>query len=248
MYRFSARGKAFFLLSTVRGTVLLSALWFSPDRGYAESKGDRVLHALEQHVRARISNPENPKAAEIKIVPYDSEASTAKGRFKTIIVRSSPAKIKHVPIEEINLRADDVTIDVDQLLKKDDLDTKKSGKTTVEGTVSADNLNALFAGGKATHDMNLKARFEDGKVKISGYWKLFMFKGPIQTVGRLILTKKNTLDFEMDSLKINNREAPKSVKDQFMERLNPVVQFDDIPFRPKITTLTFKGDKVFVST
>lgn len=219
-----------------------------PQRTYGASQGEQVIANLGGKLRWRFTNPQDPKGAEVKIIPYEDPKNSAKGRFKTIILRSTPAAIKKMPVESIDMRADDVTIDVTRLFKNDEIATVKCAKTRLEAVVSEDNLNTLFARGKSTKDMHLKASFVDGKVRITGQWKLFMFKGPIETVGKLALTKDNNLNFDMESLKMNNAEAPDSVKKQFMSRINPVVEFSDLPFQPKVSTITFRGHKVHVST
>jgi len=223
-------------------------LMLSEVRVSAKTTAELVVEKVENKIRSRFTNPENPKQAEIKIIPYENEALTAQGRLKTVVIRSTPAMIKKVPAEQISMRADDVRIDVKRLLKEDDLVTISTARTEVEAIISESNLDALFARGRHTKDMKLKTKFEDGKVRISGYWKLFMFKGPIETVGRLVITPDNNLNYELDSLKLNDREAPASVKKQFMQRLNPVVEFNDLPFKPRIRSIKFKGDKVYVST
>jgi len=217
-------------------------------RALGKSTADLVLGRLEAKIRTGFTNPENPKSAEIKIIPYDNTALAGEGRLKAVVIRSAPAMIKKVPAEEIDMRADDVRIDVKKLLKDDDIVTISTARTRLNAIISESNLDSLFARGRSTKDMKLKTKFDGGKVTISGTWKLFMFKGPIRTVGKLAVTADNNLNYELESLKLNHAEAPASLKKQFMQRLNPVVEFSDMPFKPKVQSIAFKGSKVYVST
>lgn len=207
----------------------------------------QVVEALEKSLRKFIVNPSASGAVTIKILPQ-STAATTKGRFKEVEIRSEPAKIKgKIPLEEINLTARDVVVEVDRLLKEGDIATTSVGDTTLRAVFSEEGLTSMLSRGKSTRDMNMKVKFLDSKVHVTGNWKLWVFKGPFETTGALWAQNKRYLNIKLETLKINRREAIPAMKTKFEETVNPLVDFEDLPFKPKVKSLRFQDNLCIVS-
>jgi uncharacterized protein YpmS len=113
--------------------------------------------------------------------------------------------------------------------------------------MTATQFTSFLAKGKHTKDMNIKVKFENEKLRVTGNWKLFLFSGPIDTVGRLVVAKNDEIHFKVESLKLNGIGAPRSLINKFEEKVNPVIDSKDLPLNPPINAVRFKGDTLVVT-
>lgn len=213
----------------------------TPTLGAADKK---VAQQVEAILRARVSSPN--KSLKMVVKPTSKSRD---GYFSEVIVEGKPVQIKKLSVSEFSLRAKDVRISLAGL-KEQKIRTLQSN-TRFHAVVTEDDLTQMFARGKHTRAMALKVKYlKDPNygdvIQVSGNWKWTWFSGPVIGVGKLRVTKENQVYADILSLKLNGSEVPTFVRNKFSSSLNPVLDYDDVPFQPRFRTLTVQGKKAIL--
>jgi hypothetical protein len=210
-----------------------------------KAKAQEVSAKLEKILRHRIKSPGGQ--LQLKIVP---STRADLGYFKEIFIAAKPAQIKRRRFSELTLHARNVRISPSALLADDDPGiVTLSSQTSMRAVVTEDELTAALAKGRDSADKGLRVKFVgDGRLRVTGMWKWNWFSGPMDALGKLHLGPGHTVVADIQSLKLNGREVPQAVKNKFSERINPLVDYTDLPFRPPFKTLRFVGGKAVITT
>lgn len=229
------------ILAVVIGSVL-SPPPFSPSKFAiaASQSSARVTKALEDYLRDRISSPGGK--LELKITPGKK---ADQGYFTEVLIVARPAKIKKRQFSLLRLRAKNLHINPHALLKNNELETISS-QTTLYAEVTAQELTKALASGKESSVMNLKVTFKGDLIQVSGNYNWGIFSGPFIATGKLRLASGHQIVADIQSLKINGFEAPALIKNKFSERINPLIDYTDLPFKPPFRKLVIKGNKAIV--
>jgi len=207
-----------------------------------DAQGQRVIAALSKFLRGRVTNP-NGKL-QLKLVPT---ARVAEGYFSEIYMAGHPAQIKKLHLSELVMRARNVHINVPHLMQTGRLQTFTSN-TSLRAVISEGDLTNLLAKGKHSKDMGLKVKYVKhptwGDVMhVTGKLNWTLINGPVSGYGKLKLMPGHQVHLEILSMQLRGHEVPAFIKNQFMNKVNPVVEYDDLPFRPKIKALKVQGGK-----
>ena len=230
-----------FILAVGIGSVL-SPPPFSPAQIAiaASQSGARVTQALENYLRKRITSPGGK--LELKITP---SKKADQGYFTEVLIVARPARIKKRQFSLLRLRATNLHIDPNALLEDNDLDTLSS-TTTLYAEVTSQELTKALASGKESSVMNLKVNFKGDSIQVSGNYNWGMFSGPFTATGKLRLASGHQIVADIQSLQINGFEAPAFIKSKFSERVNPLIDYTDLPFKPPFRKLVIQGNKAIV--
>ena len=153
------------------------------------------------------------------------------------------ARLRH----EVN-GGSEAKVDVEKLMKENDLEFVSAKSQSIHAVATPEDFSFMLAKGKDTKHMKLRVKFGDNKIHVTGNWKLYVFQGPMDLVGKFRLRNSEQVDLIVDSLKINDRSAPPSVIRQFEEKLNPLMDTSDFPFRPKLRTVKIEGQHLILSS
>ena len=215
--------------------------------GVCDPKADdnKVPQRVEKILRERVISPTN----NLKLV-LKPGARAAEGYFDEIIVEGQPVRIKKLRIAEFSVHAKDVRISVPGLAEGKIRTIKAT--TKMRAVVTEDDLTAMLALGKSTATMGLKVKYlkdkEHGDVmQVTGNWAWSWFSGPIVGLGKLRVTDDNKVFADILSLKLNGREVPGFVKSKFSEKLNPVLDYNDVPFQPRFRSLKVEGPRAILN-
>jgi hypothetical protein len=209
-----------------------------------QARAQEITSKLEHALRDRIKSPGGH--LQLKIVPG---ARADLGYFTEVFIAAKPAQIKRRRFSELTLRARNVRVSPAALLADHSRIVTITSQTTMRAVVTEDELTAALAKGRDSADKGLRVQFAgSGKVRVTGTWKWSWFSGPMDAVGKLRLGSGHTVVADIQTLKLNGREVPQALKNQFSQRINPLVDYTDLPFRPPFKTLRFAGDKAIIST
>lgn len=229
------------------GAVWLPRLWTAqaappsatPAPVVLDAQGKRVTAALTRVLHERITG----QNMQLRVVP---SARAGAGYFSEVYIAARPGKIKDLPVTELALRSRNVRLDVARLLQHNKVDTF-AATTTLRAVITENDLDRMFAQGKHTASMNLKAKFLGNRLRVAGNWSWALLSGPVVAVGRLYLAPGNKVDVEVISLKLNGAEVPQFVKNKFSDRLNPLMDYNDVPFRPRFKGVKVIGDRAIIT-
>jgi len=218
------------------GAVLLVLSGALPARA---ADGKTVVRALETALRAKIKSPNGTLKISVK-----PSARAGEGYFSEIKISARPAQIKKFRFSELALTARDVRIDVNKLLRNQEIITLQT-KTQLRAKVSEADLTRVLAQGKSTAPLSLKVKFLKDRIRIAGNWNWTWFRGPVVGVGKLRVASSQ-LYFDLISLRLNNREVPSALRDKVDARLNPILDYRDLPFQPRFRAVKFNGSSATI--
>jgi hypothetical protein len=206
-----------------------------------KAKGQQVTAELERLLRQRVSSPGGKLT--LRLTPG---ARADRGEFTEIFATGRPAQVRKLRITEMTLRARNVRISPTALLQQKEIRTLTSD-TSLRAVVTEDDLTNLLARGKHTREMGLKIKFNGDRIRVAGNFHWGWFSGPVVGVGKLRLGSNYKVYFDIVSLQLNGAEVPAFIKGKFSDRINPVIDYEDIPFRPRFKSLQFNGKSAILT-
>jgi hypothetical protein len=160
----------------------------------------------------------------------------------------APAQLKKkLRVTEFDLDAKNVHLDVASLWNGNRVKTFQSN-TKLRAVITEDDFTDMLAQGKHTQGMNLKVRFLGDKLSVTGNLNYTLINGPIQGLGKLRMVPGHKIYLDILSLKLRGVEVPLFVKNQFAGHINPVIDYDDLPFNPPFKGVRVVGKKAILST
>ncbi len=206
----------------------------------------QIVQALEQLLRRDVTNPKDANGVHIRIVPASSD-ETAKGKLRLVEIVSKPAKIKGVFLREFRGLAVEPVVNVQALLKEGKLKTVSVKESVVEGVMDAESLEQMFAQGKSTSPMNIQVQItDDGRAVLRGKLNLLRIPNPFEAICR-VEPGKDGLYVRIDELKVNGVPAPGFLRSKLEEKVNPIVERDDLPFHPEIKTVRIHHQIIYIN-
>lgn len=206
-----------------------------------------VTAHLVRFLNRRISSPGGKMTLVVKAAPRADL-----GFFNDIYIAGRPLLIKKLRVSDFSLFAHNVRLDPRALLRADHRDiVTLSAQTKARAVISESDLTWMFAQGNTSKEMNLRAKFIGNQIRVSGNWNWGWFSGPVVVQGKLRLMKSgggNQVWCDISSLKLNGAEVPTFLRNKFSDKLNPLISYDELPFKPNIRTLTFRNAKMIIST
>ena len=232
-------------LASVAGLclVLAAGAWQIQAAPVLDAADKRVVNRVETLLKGIIQNP-NGGAINIKLVPTDR---ASEGFFSSVTISGKPVKLKKLFVSEAYLSAKNVRVQVPMLWGKNKIRTTKS-QTKMRVVISEDDLTKTLSQGRHTRDMNLQVKFEGDKMRVTGQLNYTLLNGPVVGTARLRQTGDRKVFLDILSLKLRGVEVPAFVKNQFSSRINPVIDYRDLPFNPPFKTLKVVGTKAYLST
>lgn len=214
-----------------------------PVKPLTDAAGQRVAQALERVLRSRVSSPGGRLGLLIR-----PTMRSRQGFFSLIAVSGRPARVRKLQVSELDLKAREVQIDVPALMNQGKVRTLAS-KTSLRAVISEDDVTQLLARGKSTRDMGLRVRFNpDGSLRVTGNLNYTLLNGPIAGLARLRVGSDYKVNLDITSLQLRGAEVPSFVRQQLMSRVNPVIDYEDVPFRPRIGSLSIQGTRAVLRT
>ena len=206
-------------------------------------QAQRVTSQVTSLLRNLVKNPTGG-GVNISIVP---NARAGEGYFDRISIKGAPLKFKKLYVSEFALDARNVKINVPDLYSVGKIRTSRS-TTTLRAVISEDDLTKMLASSKSTRSMGLRVKYVGDKMRVTGNLNYGLVNGPVTGVAKLRQGGDHKVYLDILSLKLRGVEAPGFVKNQFSNRINPVIDYKDLPFNPPFKTLKIVGNKAYLST
>jgi hypothetical protein len=208
-----------------------------------QQRAQQVTSALTTFLRKRVKSP----TGKLQLVVRPGARADA-GHFSEIYIAGNPASVKKLRVSELAMRARNVRINVPELMKSENKELETiSSQTSLRIVVTEKDLESMLARGKTTGSMGLRVKYLEDRMQISGNVNYAMLNGPVVGTGRLRLAADHKVYLDILSLKLNGAEAPPFIKQRFSERINPLISYDELPFRPRFKSLKFVGNKAILS-
>ena len=208
-----------------------------------DANDKKVTAQVESLLRRLVKNP-NGGGVNISVVP---NVRASQGYFDRISIKGAPLKFKKLYVSEFALDARNVKINVPDLTSAKKIRTSRS-TTTLRAVISEDDLTRMLASGKNTRSMGLRVKYVGDKMRVTGNLNYGLINGPVTGLAKLRQGANHKVYLDILSLKLRGVESPGFVKNQFSNRINPVIDYRDLPFNPPFKTLKVVGNKAYLST
>ena len=215
----------------------------APAAPVLDAQDKRVTSQITSMLRNLIKNP-NGGGVNIAVVP---NARASEGYFDRISIKGAPLRFKKLYLSEFALDARNVKIDVPALYNLRKIRTSRS-TTTLRAVISEDDLTKMLASSKSTKSMGLKVKYVGDKMRVTGNLNYGLVNGPVTGLAKLRQGANHKVYLDIISLQLRGVEAPGFVKNQFYNRINPIIDYQDLPFNPPFRTLKIVGNKAYLST
>ncbi len=208
------------------------------------AKAQQVTASLNKFLHKKLSSPNG----SLRIVVKPGARADA-GYFSEVAIYGKPAMLKNrMPVTELQMRATNVHISPSMILRQHKRDLVTIASTTaLRIVISEDDLTQMFANGKSSANMHLKAKFLGDRLRVAGNMKLGWLNGPVVATGKMRVGADHMVYIDLLTLQLNGVEAPAALKANFSNRLNPLISANDLPFRPIFKPLKFYGPRVIIT-
>ena len=232
-------------LLAATATMLGASLVSAPARTAPalDAADQRVTNQVQTILKNLVKSPTGAPVT-IQVTP-SSRAS--EGYFDHIVIKGAPLQFKKLFVSEFALDARNVRVDVPALSSVKKVRTSSS-TTTLRAVISDDDLTKMLGRSKSTRDMKLRVKYVGDKMNVSGTLNYPLVNGPVTGVAKLRQGGDHKVYLDILSLKLRGVEAPAFIKNQLSSRINPVIDYQDLPFNPKFKSLKVVGNKAYLST
>lgn len=199
-------------------------------------------------VQTRIRNKINSKwrTTNLKIdVKPISDYDTAKGRFAAIGVTASTVLLRDVKLTDVNIAATDVTLDLNQLVRKNQVVTTRRKTGHFMARVSEADLNKALALKKNSID-DLKVSLGNGKITFTGKYK-FGLSAKLKLEGRLESPDHYRVNFVPTKASVGGIPLPTGPLKTVLNKMNPLLDLKKIPLSPRISKIVVQQGSLTMS-
>lgn len=204
-----------------------------------------VLGRLTWLINKRVKSS-GGKPISVKIVPTGRASD---GYFSQIAISGAPAKIKRMYVTEFSLNAKDVKLDVPYLVDEHKIRTSKAA-TTLRAVITDADITKMLSEGSSTKSMGLKVTFlpTGNRIHVTGNLNYALLNGPVDGTGTLRSGADSKIYLDINSLKLRGTETPAFVKNWLSNKMNPLIDYGDLPFSPPFKSFKIVGNKAFITT
>ncbi len=199
---------------------------------------------VQQRLHKKLGKRWTCKKLVVKVTPYESQAETDRGHFRSILIKTDAATRKGLTIAPLMLKSYDVVLDLNALYKDNEIVTKSRRTTHIEAKMTEQDLNKLWL----TKDMPIKqlhVDLGDGDVTCTGVYKLG-WGNRLKLIGEFEVKKETELHFKAKGGWINGVPLPLGLLNQVLKLMNPLLTFQDLPFAPRIKQFIIKDTYVAI--
>lgn len=201
-----------------------------------------------QQVCTRIRNKINSKwkttNLKVNVTPFNEEA-TENGRFKAISVTANSVCIGDVKLTGVNINATDVTLDLNQLVRKNQVVTTRRKSGHFIARLSESDLNTALSY-KKNSIQNLKVVLDKGTLTFTGTYK-FGIGANLKLVGHLETPDHYKVNFVATKASVNGIPLPAGPLRLVLQRLNPLLDFKKVPLTPRIEKIIVGNGSLVMS-
>ena len=193
-----------------------------------------------EQIATRLRNKINSKwkttSLQVTVKPL-SDADTQKGRFAAINVKANSVVVRDVKLTGVAISATDVTLDLNQLVRKNQVVTtrRKTGHFTAR--VSESDLNKALAHKKNSIENLRVALGSNGRLTFTGKYK-FGLGANLKLEGKLDSPDHYRVNFVPTKASVNGIPLPTGPLKTVLQKMNPLLDLKSIPLSPRINKIT----------
>lgn len=177
-------------------------------------------------------------AKEYDVKASGSETSMLKGKFDALHITG-----RDVLIAE-NLKVSKLTVDMQDV--RVDTSTRKLkavGSTVFQGTVTEDAVND-YINATRPEGKEMRVELESGRLTVIARPNFHGIGAQVKVTGKPKIERGTQVSFVADSASLSIVPVPASIVNKLLERVNPVLDLNEMKFPVTLTAVTIKKDAV----
>jgi hypothetical protein len=199
-------------------------------------------------VTKRIANKINSKwrtqRLQVSVAPY-SDAETAKGRFRRIGVTAASVVVDGVKLAPVTINATDVTLDLSQLVTKNQVVCKRRQSGHFATRCTEVDLNRALAH-KHTPIENLHVTLGAGTLVFTGTYRIG-FGANLRLEGVLECKDHYQVNFVPTRASVSGVPLPTGPLKTVLAKINPLLDFRKVPLSPRVDRISVQSGYVALS-
>lgn len=199
-------------------------------------------------VTTRIRNKINQKwktsNLKVTVTPYN-QTETSKGRFAAINVVASSVTVDDVKMTGVKISATDVTLDLNQLVRANQVVTTRRKTGHFMAKVGEADLNKALTHKKNTIQ-DLRVALANGTLTFTGKYK-FGIGANLKLEGRLETPDHYKVNFVPTKASVNGIPLPAGPLKVVLQKINPLLDFRKVPLNPRIEKIIVSGGTLTMS-
>ena len=203
-----------------------------------------TVQQVEQGIRTYMNRKFKCTDLKVQVIPHADPALLQQGRLQTVVITVKKADKNGVIMNDLYLKAIDVTVSLDALFRLGKLRTQSRKSTDIKATIKEGELNEAFARAEIPIEQG-NITFENGKVVATGVYK-FIFGNKLKIIARLV-PKSDGVHFEAEQAWVNGLPLPVGQVRALLAKMNPIIDFADIPFSPVVERIVIEKDTLTIS-
>ena len=201
-----------------------------------------TAEGVRNRISQRIRSKYEAQNLQIKVVPFESDYWTQRGRFKSIVISADKLTRKHISIRNTYTKVFDVTLDIGKLYEEGAIRTTSRKNTVLTARIYKDDLNKLLAKKKSAIQ-NLQVAFENNQLVVMGKYR---FGAKVRLVGVLKVEKHRYVNFVPTAASVNRIPLPAGPLRQVLSKINPLIDFQSLPLSPEVDKLEVHTNYILV--
>jgi hypothetical protein len=226
----------------------LFAVTMSAGPGAAAVTVEQVRQGIENYMKRKFKCTD----LKVQVVPHADPSLLQRGRVKTVVITVKRADKKGIVMNDLYLKATDVTISLDALFRLRKLRTPSRKSASMRATIKESELNQAF-GRMEMPIEQFTLKFEKGQVVATGVYK-FIFGNRLKMIADLVPKSKcadpeqNGIHFVPQRAWVNGLPLPIGQVRALLSKINPLIDFGSIPFAPEVKKPVIKKDTLTITT
>ncbi|MFQ5808265.1 MAG: LmeA family phospholipid-binding protein [Armatimonadota bacterium] len=210
----------------------------------APSAAAVTVQQVEKGIRDYMNRKFKCTALKVQVLPCADPSLLQEGRLQTVVITVKRADRVGIIMNDLYLKATDVTISLDALFRLGKLRTLSRKSTDIRATIKEKELNKAFARAKLPIQQ-FTVKFENGMLVATGVYQ-FVFGNKLKMIGRLV-PKRDGIHFVARQASVNDLPLPLGEVNALLAKMNPIIGFADIPFSPDVTKILIQRDTLTMS-
>jgi hypothetical protein len=207
--------------------------------------------AMATQIQTRILQCFTCTNLEVQVVPFDDPSYTQQGRVQWITISADLLSQGPFNIQKVFVKSFDVTLDLNKLFAPHIVVTHTAcARSIVTACITEEDLNEIVGPNsslaKNSGIEDLKMTILPGAIKITGKYHP-LFDADLELIGTLSVSDHRNVNFEPTSATFNGIPLPAGLLKVLLRKMNPVVDFHDVPLEPSIDQVVVDDHRVLVT-
>ena len=203
-----------------------------------------TVQQIEKGIRDYMNRKFKCTDLKVEVVPHSDASVLEQGRLQTVVITVKRADRQGIVMNDLYLKATDVTVSLDALFGLGKLRTRSREAASIRATIKEGELNNAFARAKIPIEQ-FRVKFENGMLVATGVYH-FAFGNKLKMIGRLV-PQADGIHFVARQAWVNDLPLPLGEVNAVLAKMNPIIDFADIPFSPNVTKIVIQKDTLTIS-